>query len=346
MERLQREDFDQAFSLAYECLMRSKLFVQYPIAIDASPKQRQAREEACAANDSLDETAAVEEECIPMISHHEIWCAMADMYSRLVKTLNAFEALPAEVDEWFRCATDGPYEAFGQWHTTAHEFAYNFTRLVVSRFKIAVIMVSSDADNPGDFVPESAEYRDPGSEFYFGRWMPSVMEGLSHLRPLDSDKFRSLMQKECSKAKLEYERSGRLDDEPELETVSHEKFELVLPIRDLMANPMKVLFGVPHTAAEITPQQPCSHSPDFRSVNWYGEIYTFTPPQAVCVETLWAAMKTGSPEVGDGYLLERSGSYSDELRKVFSNNPAWGKMIHQGSTRGARRLCPPDGGHG
>ena len=51
-------------------------------------------------------------------------------------------------------------------------------------------------------------------------------------------------------------------------------------------------------------RQIIAHSPDFRSVNWYGTVYEFTGNQAIVVKVLWEAFHSGVPVVGDQTLLE------------------------------------------
>jgi hypothetical protein len=83
------------------------------------------------------------------------------------------------------------------------------------------------------------------------------------------------------------------------------------------------------------------HSPDFRSVNWFGRRYSFTPIQTACVKELWEVWKNATPEVGQAYVLEKAEADSARLSDVFKNHPAWGKMIVPGSVRGTFRLQPP-----
>jgi hypothetical protein len=85
-------------------------------------------------------------------------------------------------------------------------------------------------------------------------------------------------------------------------------------------------------------QQP-AHSPDFRSVNWFGADYSFTPNQAAVVKVLWECYQAGTPDVGDSCLLEAVESNSERLDLVFRGHPAWGTMIVSGRTRGTRRLA-------
>lgn len=85
------------------------------------------------------------------------------------------------------------------------------------------------------------------------------------------------------------------------------------------------------------------HSPDFRSVHWYGADYTFTATQAKCVEVLWKAWENGSQALGQAHILEEAGSMGSRLRDVFAKgaHPAWEKMIVPCSNKGAFALASP-----
>ena len=83
------------------------------------------------------------------------------------------------------------------------------------------------------------------------------------------------------------------------------------------------------------------HSPDFRSVDWFGETYTFSPIQAACVKFLWEAWENGTPEVGDSTILTSVESNSERLPLVFRDHPAWNAMIVAGTTKGTHRLADP-----
>jgi len=82
------------------------------------------------------------------------------------------------------------------------------------------------------------------------------------------------------------------------------------------------------------------HSPDFRSVNWGGNQYSFTNNQAAYVKMLWEAWENGTPEVGQAYLQTAIDSES-ALRHLFRNHPAWRTMIVPGNTKGTFRLQLP-----
>jgi hypothetical protein len=86
-----------------------------------------------------------------------------------------------------------------------------------------------------------------------------------------------------------------------------------------------------------------THSIDFRSVNWFGRLFEFTPNQAACLRVLWEHWERRTPDVGQAAVLEVAESSSERLDLVFRNHDAWGVMIVPGGTKGAFRLQPPAG---
>lgn len=107
--------------------------------------------------------------------------------------------------------------------------------------------------------------------------------------------------------------------------------------------------GVPRTAPrpelerELGEKEKATHSPGFRSVNWFGEVYYFTPMQARVVAQLWQAWKDGD---GDGSihqdaLLADADSDQQKLRDLFGrgDHPAWGTMIVASLDKGGQRGC-------
>jgi len=83
-----------------------------------------------------------------------------------------------------------------------------------------------------------------------------------------------------------------------------------------------------------------THGPDFRSVRWGGETYTFSPNQAACVRQWWEAMENGTPDVGGDTVLASSDIDSKRIQDVFRDHPALGVMIVPGATKGAYRIAP------
>lgn len=86
----------------------------------------------------------------------------------------------------------------------------------------------------------------------------------------------------------------------------------------------------------------CAHSPDFRSVRWRGEAYSFTRNQALCMKQLWEAWEAGTPEM-DGITVTTVADVSqtrlvDVFKSKGSMHPAWGTVIVPGETKGSYRL--------
>ena len=65
-----------------------------------------------------------------------------------------------------------------------------------------------------------------------------------------------------------------------------------------------------------------NHSPDFRTINWYGTPYKLTATQAAVVRVLWEARDNGTPDVGQHTLLEEAGSESSRLVDLFRRSEA------------------------
>jgi hypothetical protein len=85
-----------------------------------------------------------------------------------------------------------------------------------------------------------------------------------------------------------------------------------------------------------------AHSPDFRSVYWFGAEYTFTTAQAACVKVLWENWQRKTPVLAELTILDSAGLSGDRLRDVFNKgkHPAWETMIVAAS-KGAFRLVEP-----
>lgn len=93
---------------------------------------------------------------------------------------------------------------------------------------------------------------------------------------------------------------------------------------------------------QIKDGERAAHSPDFRSVNWFGTLYTFSATQAACVRVLWEAWEQKTPELGQEYILEQAESASPRLSALFGDNKAWGTMIISGTSKGSFRLQEPN----
>jgi hypothetical protein len=89
------------------------------------------------------------------------------------------------------------------------------------------------------------------------------------------------------------------------------------------------------------PSAAARHSPDFRSVIWYGTPYTFTGNQAACVKVLWEAWEAGTAHLAQETVLEQAAVESGRLIDVFKDHPAWGRMVARGPRKGLYSLQPP-----
>jgi hypothetical protein len=89
------------------------------------------------------------------------------------------------------------------------------------------------------------------------------------------------------------------------------------------------------------PSPRATHSADFRSIDWFGRHYSFTPGQAACMKIMWNAWEQGAPEMAQQRILGDAGLDSERLVDLFKGRPAWGTMIVPGATKGAFRLQEP-----
>lgn len=95
------------------------------------------------------------------------------------------------------------------------------------------------------------------------------------------------------------------------------------------------------TEVSATGEAECSHSPDFRSIIWFGKSFTFTSNQAACVKILWENYERGTPDVSGATLLEAADIQQDRFDKVFRDNNAWRTVIVSGKRKGTYRLATP-----
>jgi hypothetical protein len=95
--------------------------------------------------------------------------------------------------------------------------------------------------------------------------------------------------------------------------------------------------------APLNPER-ATHDPKFSTVNWYGEQYSFSPPQARCIAVLWRFWMQGTPVIREEMILEVAGIKTRSLKDVFATGPgknAWGHMIGTGDRRGTAQLVTP-----
>ena len=96
----------------------------------------------------------------------------------------------------------------------------------------------------------------------------------------------------------------------------------------------------------------CHHKDDYSTVWWYGETFWFTPQEAAAVRCLWEEWERSPhlPDVRQTEVLKAAKSGEPQLRRLFRDNPAWGRMIFPsvdfGGKVGYYRLAPPPGRRG
>jgi hypothetical protein len=80
----------------------------------------------------------------------------------------------------------------------------------------------------------------------------------------------------------------------------------------------------------------CHHTPDFTTVNWYGEEYHFNETEAKCVALLWAEWEknpSGKPALHQRKIRDVTGSENPDFRLIHvfrhrnGQHRAWGRMI-------------------
>lgn len=101
----------------------------------------------------------------------------------------------------------------------------------------------------------------------------------------------------------------------------------------------------PEEAGALGLPQPASqmrHSPDYRSVRWFGQKHEFSAKQGACLHVLWEAWENDTPQVSDGTILEKA-SVGDKqrLRDVFKGHAAWKTMIIPGTHPDTHQLSEP-----
>jgi 7-cyano-7-deazaguanine synthase in queuosine biosynthesis len=89
---------------------------------------------------------------------------------------------------------------------------------------------------------------------------------------------------------------------------------------------------------EESPNGEFRAAPGFRSVWCQGQEYTFGSKQAQVVEILYRAHQSGTPDVGQDYILEAVESSGRRLRDLFKDHPAWKSLIVSGKGKGTFRL--------
>jgi hypothetical protein len=90
-----------------------------------------------------------------------------------------------------------------------------------------------------------------------------------------------------------------------------------------------------------SPGLPFVHSPDFRSIRKDGKEFTLTSKQAQVIQMLSEAKEAGTPDLGQGYVIEKvSGETSiRRIRDFFKADlDAWKALLEPGNKKGTFRL--------
>ena len=188
-------------------------------------------------------------------------------------------------------------------------------------------------EQPASWPPQGLrcqQWPNDRSEVAVAAWMKWIRQEWEEHRALYPPAAQIVHDKYLHDAKLLHLAGAKLPTE----------FEQFLPDLDERAD---------KSSAQETNEKLCRarHSPDFRSVHWYGVDYTFTEGQARVVALLWQAWENGTPELGSYHLLQTANLNNERLPDVFKSkgmyHPAWGKMIVVGSTKASYRLQAPSG---
>jgi len=95
-------------------------------------------------------------------------------------------------------------------------------------------------------------------------------------------------------------------------------------------------------AATTSAPRDFQHSDDSRSLVFEGEKHTLTSNQAQVVEILHDAHRSGIPDLGKHYILEKLGTPASRLRDTFKRSKLWRTLIVSGAKRGTYRLRLPE----
>lgn len=202
---LSRADFNETYSTAEECLRCANLLVrfsQFPLTV-----QRFGTRNKSNVDPDLSALLVVDGKPVAGTSRHEIYCKMADLFTGISASLIHFKSILGAVQEFHLIATQGPFKEFGEWHKTAHAFAFRFTWGVWKLFSRPLSWMAFESGRtvefdwiPDDFTfPAELLSRERGAKFYVGEWMPAACELLQPAYLKDEERFRALLQIECSR---------------------------------------------------------------------------------------------------------------------------------------------------
>ena len=95
--------------------------------------------------------------------------------------------------------------------------------------------------------------------------------------------------------------------------------------------------------ATAAAQSEIRFGPNYRSVYWRGQSFSFTETQGRAFGVLLSCWLDGTPDVPGDYLLATIDSDAENLCDLFRQHAAWNSIIVKGATKGTRRLAgePP-----
>ncbi len=94
---------------------------------------------------------------------------------------------------------------------------------------------------------------------------------------------------------------------------------------------------VVHRSGTVASAPPVSFSPDFHSVQLFGEQIILTPRQAKLISILYEAHESGHPNVSKARLLEAIEAETSDVRDFFRKTPLWKTVVYS-ERRGTYRL--------
>jgi hypothetical protein len=74
-------------------------------------------------------------------------------------------------------------------------------------------------------------------------------------------------------------------------------------------------------------------SADGRTVNFGGEIFSFTPTEARAFQILHEAYMNGTPDISETYIIGELGYEKGRVKDIFKRVPNWQKLIGKGKNK-------------
>jgi hypothetical protein len=145
-----------------------------------------------------------------------------------------------------------------------------------------------------------------------------------------------------------------MEDEPSLQKIldsvtsyasRYHPDDVPLEVRVPFQSGREIVLLVQRTMAH---RDSCSHSPDFRSIVWYGWRYDgpdgFTSMQALVIRALWEARQTDTPDVETKALAKAANTAASTFRvkDLFRGHKILADGVLHDVRRGVWRLRTPD----